>query len=104
MADPVIRVPNLPMGLMVDKEGLATDGENIFRQALISSLQSNFGNEGLVPPSQTTANIAIIAAHTLPNGEYTCQPGTMIYDTDTDELKVAILVVGVPTFKVIQVV
>ncbi|MGL6123752.1 MAG: hypothetical protein ACRC1W_12210 [Shewanella sp.] len=100
----VIRVPNLPTGFMTEADGSPTDDEMVFRQNLISSLQQNFGNEGLVAPSQSAANIAIIAANQNENSQYTTQAGTMIYNTDTDALMVAILVAGVPTFKTVTVV
>lgn len=48
-------------------------------QALFSSLQSNAGNEGLVPPSQPTGNISII--------QPVAQNGTIIYDSTTDQFK-----------------
>lgn len=103
-----IRIPNLPMGKVVDENGYASDDEQTFRQALISSLQDNFGSEGCIVPSQTTANIAIIQNNTYidpatGNTVYSCQPGTFIYDTDTDELKVSILSGGIPVFKVVTV-
>ena len=103
--DPLlIRIPNLPQGKLVDEQGNPTDDELTFRQRLITSLQDNFGNEGVVAPSQSTADITTIQNHQLPNGAYTCQGGTLIYDLTTNELKVAILVAGVPTFRVVQVI
>lgn len=104
-----IRIPNLPVGRLVDENGNTTDEEQTFRQTLISSLQDNFGNEGCVVPSQTTDNITKIQNHTVidqatGNSVYTCKGGTLIYDTDTDELKVAILSGGIPSFKVVTVV
>ena len=103
-----IRIPNLPDGKMVDDSGETTGEEKTFRQALLTSLQKNFGNEGCVVPSQTTANILLIQNNTYIDQAtglpvYTCQGGTMIYDTTTDELKVAILAAGVPTFRVVTV-
>lgn len=104
-----IRIPNLPVGRLVDENGNTTDEEQTFRQTLISSLQDNFGSEGCVVPSQTTDNITKIQNHTVidqatGNSVYTCKGGTLIYDTDTDELKVAILSGGIPSFKVVTVV
>ena len=40
--NPVIRIPNLPIGQIVDENGNATDDELSFRHALITSLQNNF--------------------------------------------------------------
>lgn len=110
MAIPVIRVPNLPNGQLVDEDGNATDDELTFRQGLITSLQQNFGNEGLVAPVQDSTNIAIIQNNQLPNpvtgvaDQYSCQPGTIIYNSTNDTLMVAILVGGIPTFKTFTVV
>ncbi len=103
----VIRIPNLPMGKMVDKEGDPTDNEMTFRQALITSLQSYMGNEGLVAPSQNSTNITAIQNNRVPNpvtgvpDAYSCEPGTIIYNTTTNKLMVAVLVAGVPTFQTI---
>jgi len=106
MTDKVVRVPNLPSGKIVDENFNATDDELTFRQVLITSLQDNFGDEGVVIPSQPTTAIATIQANQNQSAppQYTCQAGTFIYDSTTDEVKVAILVAGVPTFKVVQVV
>lgn len=101
-----IRIPNIPSGKVVDENGFASDDEQTFRRVLITSLQNNFGPEGCVVPSQTTAKILTIQNNTYVepatgNTIYTCQGGTLIYDTDTNQLKVAKLVAGVPTFVVI---
>jgi len=96
-------IPNLPISPMVNEEGYPSDVELNFRQNLISALQQGAGPEGLVAPSQPTANITKIAANQLPNGEYTAQGGTIIYDSATDTLKVIVLVAGVPTVKTFTV-
>ena len=77
-----IRVPNLPNGQIVDEQGNATDDELTFRHALITSLQNNFGNEGLVSPTQNYSNMLIIQNNQLPNGQYTCAFGTSLYVPD----------------------
>lgn len=110
MANPYIRVPNLPNGQITDKDGNPTDDEITFRHALVTSLQKNFGNEGLVAPSQPAANITIIQNNQIPDpvtglpNQFSCQPGTIIYNSTNDTLMVAILVAGVPTFKTFTVV
>jgi len=102
-----VRIPNLPIGKIVDDNGKATDEELTFRQALLTLLQNLFGEEGLVMPSQTSANITEIQNNQTStegasdNPYYTCAPGTIIYDTTTNEVKIAVLVAGVPTFKVV---
>lgn len=100
----VIRVPNLPVGKIVDDNGNSTDDELTFRQALITSLQNNFGNEGVVIPSQTNDAapdnfINQIQNNQLPNGEYTCGFGRFLYDATNNRILVSIDVGGgVPGF------
>jgi len=103
-----VRIPNLPIGKMVEEDGTPTDDEITFRQALVTSLQAYMGNEGLVMPSQAAANILIIQNHKTPNPDtgvydiYTCEFGTMIYESDTGFVKVAVedpLGSGIPVFK-----
>jgi len=81
---PVIRIPNLPNGQLVDDEGNATDDELTFRHALISQLQKNFGNEGCVIPTQYEQTVPFDDVTKIQNnqngqGQFTCQLGTMLY-------------------------
>lgn len=78
----VIRVPNLPTGEIVKEDRTATDDELTFRQGLITSLQQNFGSEGVVVPTQSYADMLIIQNNQLPNGQYTCAFGTCLYVPD----------------------
>ena len=85
-----IRIPNLPVGKMVDEDGNATSEEQMFRQALISLLQTSFNNQGVVVPSQTQADLTIIQNNvvTKPAGassvtNYSCQFGTLLYKPST---------------------
>lgn len=86
----VTRIPNLPIGPIVDSNGQATDEELTFRQALLSLLQDFVGNEGLVMPKQNSADVTIIQNNTAqaqgatPNFVYTCQYGTLLYDVNDD--------------------
>lgn len=98
-----MNIPDLPVTPITEKDGYPTSSEFQFRQNLIQSLQSVTSDEGLVPPSQNTAKITIIQNNKNSQGQYTCQAGTLIYNTDTDALQVCILVAGVPTFKTITV-
>ena len=103
-----VRIPNLPIDKMVDENGKATPSEETFRQTLITNLQTNFGNEGCVVPSQSAANITVIQNNQAINVdtgvlEYTCKGGTLLYNTDADSLMVAILSGGIPTFKTVTV-
>lgn len=79
-----IRVPTLPIGRMVDKEGMPTDDELLFRTQLITSLQENFNYEGLVMPTQQNGAspndfVTQIQNHQNIKGQYTCALGTMLY-------------------------
>lgn len=99
-----IRIPNLPIGQITDKNGQGTDDEMTFRYTLITNLQRLMGNEGLVAPLQDSTHITTIQNNTTKNPATganvpTCAPGTLIYNTTTDKLMVAILVAGVPVFK-----
>lgn len=104
-----MNIPNLPVGKIVDEDGMPTDQELTFRQNLVSELQDNASDEGLVIPTQSTTNITNIQNHTIPNPAdpmnpiYTCQFGTFLYDSNTNEIKVAIDDgSGIPIFKVVQ--
>jgi hypothetical protein len=97
----VIRIPNLPMGHIVEQDGMPTDDELTFRQVLITNLQRLFGNEGCVLPSLTTSEITTIQNNVNAQGLHTCAYGTMVYDTAVNEVKVAINIGGIPQFKII---
>ena len=94
-----MNIPDLPVSQMVEKDGYPTAPEYQFRQNLVQSLQSVTSNEGLVPPFADSATIAIIEAGKDTEGNFSCQRGTLIYNSDTDQLMVCIYVGGVPTFK-----
>lgn len=91
----LIRVPNLPIGQIADENGNPTDDELTFRQILVSSLQDNFGSEGVVVPTQTNAAspndfIKQIQDNQLPNGQYTCGFGRFLYDGTNNRILVSI--------------
>lgn len=102
---PPVRVPDLPIGQMTDKDGNPTDTEQTFRQNLVTGLTSIIGNEGLVAPTQTAANITVIQNNTTVNPSggapvATCQYGTFIYDSTNNRMVVAIdNGAGSPIFK-----
>lgn len=75
-----MKVPDYVNAKLVDQNGMMSDVWRNTINELLTELQSNFSNEGLVPPTQNTANINVI------NPEAT--NGTLIYDEDTNELKV----------------
>lgn len=78
----VIRIPNLPIGKMVDEQKNPTDDELTFRTALVNGLQTLFGNEGCVVPTQSYANMLLIQNNLNTLGQYTCQFGTCLYVPD----------------------
>lgn len=96
-----VRIPNLPLGHIVDENGNPTDDELTFRQVLITNLQKFVGSEGYVLPSLTTADILQIQNNVDIQGNNTCAYGTMVYDVTVDQVKVAINIAGNPVFKVI---
>lgn len=98
----LIRVPNLPMGKMVDENGMPTDNELAFRQQLITTLNQLFGNEGCVVPTQTAANITVIQNNVNPQGQYTCAFGTILYNSDANSIMIAVdNGAGAPLFKTV---
>jgi hypothetical protein len=87
-------IPSVIAERITDQNGVLTPAwQNIFMQ-LFTQLQINFSDEGLVVPSQTTANIALLTTSPF---------FTLVGDRDTNELKVALdNGMGEPEFKVIQ--
>jgi hypothetical protein len=85
-------VPNLTQAKVVTKDGYMTDDTyNMFSQLFVE-MQKYLSNEGVKIPTQPTATI---------NQLNTAQSvGNLLYDTDTNELKVNIN----GTYKVVQVV
>lgn len=82
MTDISLRIPNLPLGPITDKDGNPTASEQIFRQALIDLLQNYLSQEGLVIPAQEPDDITLIQNALSVNGVPTCQIGTMLYKQD----------------------
>jgi len=105
-----VRIPNLPSGKFVNENGMPTPEVLTFFESLLTLLNSVLGNEGLVLPSQTGANITTIQ-NNAPQTQgaaaptYTCQFGTMIYQTDTSGTTAVKIAVnngsGVPIFKTV---
>ena len=85
--DSLVRIPNLPIGQMVDEGGQATPSELTFRQTLLSNLQILFGQEGCVLPIQSPSGATTIINNKIINpvtnvAQYSCQPGQMLYIQD----------------------
>lgn len=72
-------IPQLPVSKIVDKEGYPTSEELQFRQNLIQALQLGASEEGLAMPTQSNTNMLEIQNAQNPQGQYTCQLGTMLY-------------------------
>lgn len=107
----VVRIPNLPMGHVVDKEGLPTDDELTFRQTLITNLQRLIGNDGVVLPSLTSTQITDLENQKryepgiLANAQYSTPFGTLVYDKTTNQIKASIDDgTGKPIFKIVNLI
>jgi len=53
-------IPNVPPGRIADENGNMTADFESFLIQLISYLQTNLSNEGLVPPALSTAQIGLL--------------------------------------------
>ena len=91
---------------VIGEDGHFTPEWKIIMQQLLTTLLSNAGPEGLVAPTQTDANLTLIQNHQVqssiapdvPTFIYTCQFGTLLYDSDNNTLRVALSNAGVPQF------
>lgn len=82
-------IPNFIDCKFVDKDGKLTDTWKMILSQLFSHLQNNLSQEGIKIPQQTTTNIGLL--------NNIKSLGSLIYDKDTNELKVNIN----GTFKVV---
>lgn len=76
-------IPNFVQDKLVDSTGAMTPNWVMFFSQLIDQMQANLSDEGVVIPSQTTANISVIKDH-----DPAPLNGTIIYDSTTNQLKV----------------
>jgi len=88
-----VKIPNFINDRFVTKDGYLTESSRHMLEQLFNELQQQMSDEGHIVPSQTTANITVLAADAEKKGAF-------YYDEDTDEVKVNID--GAP--KVVQVV
>lgn len=95
-----MNIPNYENLQFVDKGGYLTDQWSLLLQQLISELQSNLSNEGYQVPQQPTATINTLQTQFNAAPEPSAYFGNLLYDSDTNELKVNIN----GTFRVVQVV
>lgn len=89
-----------------NEDGTLTEVAQSFFDLLSNVLIKNIGPEALVAPTQSATNINTIVNNvtTGPTGltTYTCQFGTIIYDSDTNTTLVCLNNgSGVPVFKTI---
>ena len=75
-----MKIPSFENIKFVDENGMLTPEWRTILWQLFEGLQNNFSNEGLVPPSQTAANIALL-------NPTVSLPGTIVYDTTDNVLK-----------------
>lgn len=91
----------------VNEDGTLTAVAQSFLDSLLSLMQSNLGQEGLVMPPQKSSDITIIQNNINKSPTeiitYTCNYGTMIYDETNNVGKLALNNgSGVPIFKTIM--
>ena len=94
---------------MIDENGNTSDDELNFRQVLITNLQTLFGPEGCVVPTQTAADILAIQNNNYVeqgSGEtiYTCAFGTILYNSTANSIMIAVsdgLIPPKPIFKTV---
>lgn len=99
-----MNIPNFVDMQVIDKDGFFTPEWKIIMQNLIQTLQQNASDEGLVAPTQNAANIGIIEANQIPSPTgnlYTCQFGTLLYDSTANSIRACISNLGVPQFKTV---
>lgn len=95
-------IPNFQNVPIIGSGGYWSDAWSLIMQQLISILQTNFGAEGVVVPTLTAAQITIVQNNQLSNGEYTCQYGTIVYNSDANSIMIAINNgSGAPVFKTV---
>lgn len=101
-----MKIPSLPVDkfITIDKKDIelsdVSEAGRQYLDKLTNELQTNAGQEGLVMPTQSSAplppphastnNIAIIQNNQLANGQFTCQFGTMLYDSHTNNVLIAV--------------
>lgn len=77
-----MKIPSFINMKIVDEKGYLTDPWAQVFMLLLQQLQVNFSDEGVVIPSQTTANVTRI------QNSSTCQVGTLLFNSTTGKLQV----------------
>lgn len=88
------------------KTGMFTAQWKVIMQTLFASLVTGASEQGLVAPTQVAADVTIIQNNQIPNPApppapvsiYTCQYGTLLYNSTANSLMVALNNAGVPQF------
>lgn len=75
-----MKIPNFEDIPLVNNDGKLTNEWRQILTQLFQQMQKNLSDEGLIAPSQSTANIAQLAT--------TAKNGALFNDIDTDDLKV----------------
>jgi hypothetical protein len=76
-------IPNFEDMQVVDKDGNFTPTWKNIMSSLVTFLQKNHSQEGLVSPQQTTSNINTLST--------VRSVGSMIYNTDTNQYEICSL-------------
>ena len=95
-------IPNFENLPIIQAGGVWSDTWSLIMQQLLSTLQTNFGPEGLVAPTLTAAQITAVQNNQLPNGAFTCQYGTIVYNSTANSMMMAVNNgAGAPIFKTV---
>ena len=95
-----MNIPNYIDTKIISAGGMWSDEWKFIMQQLIQQLQLNASNEGLVAPTQNATNMTTIQNHQNPNGDYTTQYGTILYNSTDNTIRIAVNNgSGAPIFK-----
>lgn len=106
MSAPIAQnVPNVPIDPMFevkDNQVILTSVGKDFFESFIKFFFTNFSNEGLVAPTQTATNLTTIQNNQNSQSQYTCQYGTILYDSTDNSIRISINNgSGAPIFKTV---
>ena len=87
MGNYAVNIPTFVQEKPLDENGNWSKPWQQLWEQLLQNMQQSISDEGFLIPSQTTANIAVIIAINPETGTPFMSPGTIIYDSTTDEFK-----------------
>jgi len=90
------QIPNFENVPIIGSGGMWSESWSLIMQQLFSVLQTNFGSEGIVAPTLTAAQITAVQNNQLENGQYSCQYGTIVYNSTANSMMMAISDGGSP--------